>query len=124
MTPDVSTHWGEAIGWEFGTPVVYAEGRNAIVHDIELVCLAGRAALGAEPVIWTSYSHDGATWSQEKPTAAGKQGERDKRIAWRRQGQLRHWRVQRFRGTSDAHLSVVRLEVQIEPLGARVAAGA
>jgi hypothetical protein len=29
---------------------------------------------------------------------------------------MRNWRVQRFRGTSDAQLSFVRLEAQLEPL--------
>lgn len=123
MTPDVSTHYGAEIGWEFGTAVMYAEGLGAIVHDIELVTLPGRVALGMSPVVWTSHSDDGATWSQERPTPAGRQGQRAKRIAWRRQGQLRHWRVQRFRGTSDAHLSVVRLEVQIEPLNTKAGRG-
>jgi hypothetical protein len=116
LTDAVSSHWGQPVGWEFGTPVMYAEGLGAIVHDIELVTLPGSAAMGASPVIWTSYSNDGATWSQERPMPAGRQGQRAKRIAWRRQGQLRHWRVQRFRGTSEAHLSVARLEIQIEPL--------
>lgn len=123
MTTDVSTHYGAEIGWEFGTAVMYAEGLGAIVHDIELVTLPGRVSLGMYPVVWTSHSDDGATWSQERPTPAGRQGQRAKRIAWRRQGQLRHWRVQRFRGTSDAHLSVVRLEVQIEPLNTKAGRG-
>lgn len=123
LTPDVSTHYGQAIGWEFGTPVIYAEGLGAIVHDVELVTLPGRVPLGADPIIWTSHSFDGSTWSQERPTAAGRQGQRTKRIAWRRQGQLRHWRTQRFRGTSDAHLSVARLEIQIEPLRTKGAGG-
>jgi hypothetical protein len=29
---------------------------------------------------------------------------------------MRNWRIQRFRGDSDAHVSYVRLEAQIEPL--------
>lgn len=117
LTSDVSTHHGATIGWEFSTQVLYNEGRGAILHGLELVALPGRVPLGADPVIWTSYSTDGQTWSQEIPKAAGKQGERDKRIAWRRQGKFRNCRIQRFRGTSDAHLAVARLEAQIEPLG-------
>jgi hypothetical protein len=34
---------------------------------------------------------------------------------------MTHWRMQRFRGTSDAHLSVARLEAQIEPLHTKAA---
>lgn len=112
----VSSHYGQAIGWDFGTMVLYNEGSGAIVNDLELVALTGRVALGADPTIWTSYSEDGETWSQERPISAGKQGQRLKRLCWRKQGQMRHYRVQRFRGTSDAHLSFARLEAQLEPL--------
>jgi hypothetical protein len=121
LVDTVSTHYGDTIGWEFGTHVLYAEGNGAIIHELELVCLPGRVALGADPVIWTSYSLDGETWSQERAKHAGKQGERNKRIAWRKQGKMSHWRIQRFRGTSDAHLSIVRLEAAIEPLFTRPA---
>jgi hypothetical protein len=86
------------------------------VHELELVCLTGRIALGANPVIWTRYSDDGVTWSQERATAAGKQGQRRKRIAWRTLGQVASWRIQRFRGDTTAHLSMVRLEAQVEGL--------
>jgi hypothetical protein len=116
LVQDVSTHYGQTIGWDFGTMVLYNDGFGAIVHDLELVCLPGRVALGVDPVVWTSYSLDGETWSQERPTPAGKQGERLKRIAWRRQGKMRNYRMQRFRGTSDAHLTMARLEARVEPL--------
>lgn len=109
-------HFGARIGWDFGGQVVYNGGRGAVFHNLELVALPGRVALGADPVIWTSYSLDGETWSQERPCAAGKQGERLKRIAWRKQGKMRHYRMQRFRGTSDARLSIARLEVELEAL--------
>jgi hypothetical protein len=116
LTDQVSTHWGAMTGWEFGAGIVYNNGSDAIVHELELVCLTGHIAPGIDPVIWTSYSKDGETWSQERSAKAGRQGQRAKRIAWRTQGQLQHWRVQKFRGTSDAHLSIARLEAQIEPL--------
>jgi hypothetical protein len=109
-------HYGAIIGWDFGTLMVYADGREAIVHELELVALPGRVAFGSDPVVWTSYSDDGETWSQERPTAAGRQGQRAKRIAWRRLGRVRHYRVQRFRGTSDCHVSFARLEAQFEGL--------
>jgi hypothetical protein len=109
-------HYGAVVGWEFGTPVIYNEGRGAIVLDLELVALPGRVAAGADPVVWTSYSVDGETWSQERPCAAGKQGQRGQRIAWRRLGKMRNYRIQRFRGTSDCHVSFARLEAQFEAL--------
>jgi hypothetical protein len=115
----VSTHYGADVGWEFGVPIIYNAGDDAIVHEIELVALSGRVALGASPVVWTSYSRDGVTWSVDRPKAAGVRGQFRKRIAWRTQGTISSWRVQRFRGTSEASLSPVRLECRFEPLQTR-----
>jgi hypothetical protein len=112
----VSTHYGQVIGWEFGTSIIYNESRGAIFNQLELVSLPGRVPLGADPVVWTSYSIDGETWSMEKSCSAGQQGDRTKRLTWLRQGSMRNWRIQRFRGTSDAHMAVARLEIQIEAL--------
>lgn len=114
LTDAASTHYGNMTGWEFSTVIMYNEGRGAVVHELELVCLNGR--INADPVVWTSYSTDGVTWSMEKSRPAGKYGERNRRIAWLQQGMLRPWRIQRFRGTSDAHISIARLEAQVEPL--------
>jgi len=116
LVNDVSSHYGEVNGWDFGTVIVYNEGRGALFHELELVCLTGRAALGADPTIWTQYSVDGEVWSQERARSAGTVGQTTKRITWLQQGHMRHWRIQRFRGTSDAHLSVARLEARIEAL--------
>lgn len=116
LVDNVSTHYGDVIGWEFGTAIIYSEGTGAIVHQLELVGLPGDVAFGADPVIWTSYSLDGQKWSQEKPKKAGVAGDTQKRICWDRQGHFRNWRIQKFRGTSDAHLSLMRLEVQFEKL--------
>lgn len=114
LDDSISTHWGETNGWEFSTQMIYNESNGAIVNELELVGLPGRVALGIDPTVWTSYSLDGETWSQEWPISAGKQGERNKRLCWFQQGHFRNYRIQKFRGTSDAHLSVVRLEAQIE----------
>jgi hypothetical protein len=43
-------------------------------------------------------------------------GQRGKRLVWLQQGMVRAWRAQRFRGTSDAHLPVARLEARVEAL--------
>ena len=118
LTNTVSTHYGDTIGWEFGTSITYNAGFGAIFHMLELVALPGRVALGADPVVWTSYSLDGETWSSERPCSAGKQGDRLRRLTWMSQGSMENWRIQRFRGTSDAHIAVARLEAQLEPLNA------
>jgi hypothetical protein len=112
----VSSHYGDTNGWDFGTVIMYNEGNGALFHELELVCLTGNVAAGVETTIWTSYTVDGQTWSMERPRSAGKQGERLKRITWMQQGHMRHWRCQKFRGNSDAHLSVARLEAKIEGL--------
>ncbi len=114
----LSSHFGDVIEWEFGTSIVYNQSNGAIFHELELVSLSGRVPLGVDPTIWTQYSLDGVTWSNLRPIKAGKQGERNKRLVWLQQGHMRNWRIQRFRGTSDTHLSFARLEVQIEALHA------
>lgn len=116
FTSDVATHYGAKIGWEFGTLVIYNEGRGALFHELELIALPGRVAFGVDPMIWTQYSQDGRVWSMERSVRAGKQGDTLKRMVWFSQGGMRNWRVQRFRGTSDAHLPIARLEARLEPL--------
>jgi hypothetical protein len=116
LTRTVGTHWGERVRWEFATSIIYNEGAGAIVSRLELVALTGSVAPGGDPTISTSYTVDGVTWSQPRYVRAGSIGERAKRLCWFRQGNMRHWRVQRFQGTSDAHIAVVRLEAQLEPL--------
>lgn len=116
LTDDISSHYDETIGWDFGTTIVYNEGRGAIFHELELVALTGRVPLGENPTVWTQYSKDGITWSMEKPIQAGKQGQRNKRLSWLSQGNMQNFRMQRFRGTSDTHLTISRLEARVEPL--------
>jgi hypothetical protein len=117
-TNKTSSHFGGVIQWDFSTAIVYNEGRGAVFHEIELVALSGRAEFGKDPVIWTSYSTDGETWSQERAKNIGKSGERNTRISWLQQGHMRNLRVQKFRGTSDAFISFARLEARMEPLNA------
>lgn len=118
LVDSVSSHHNNVIGWDFGTGIVYNASMGAIFNQMELVCLPGRVALGADPVVWTSYSLDGETWSMEQSCSAGKQGERLRRLTWLDSGDMENWRIQRFRGTSDAHMSVARLEIAIEALNA------
>ena len=112
----LSSQWGDTVGWNFSTKILYNDSRNAIIHELELVGLPGRVALGDEPVVWSSYSEDGETWSQEQAVSVGVQGQRDARLNWFRQGVFRNWRIQRFRGTSDCFMSFARLEARIEGL--------
>lgn len=116
LVENISSHYGDDVRWEFGTMVVYNEGRGAIFHELELVALTGRVEFGKDPTISTSYSIDGENWSQLRTIKAGKQGDRTKRLSWLQQGSMRNWRIQRFNGDSQAHLSFARLEARVEPL--------
>jgi len=115
LSPELSSHYGEINGWEFSTQIVYNESRGAVFHSLELVSLTGRIA-GVDPVVWASYSLDGMEWSAEQSRKAGKYGERNRRIAWLQNGFMRDRRIQKFRGTSDAHIAIARLEANLEPL--------
>lgn len=116
LVDDIGTHWGQIVRWEFGTTIVYNEGNGAIFNELELVSLTGSVALGINPAISTSYSVDGRSWSQDRSISVGTTGNTKKRLVWFQQGHMRNWRIQRFRGDSQAHLSFMRLEAQIEPL--------
>lgn len=116
LSDTISSQYGDIARWEFGTLILYNDGRGAIIYDLELVSLTGRVAFGLNPQIATSYSLDGQTWSQDNYIRVGAQGDRAKRLRWFRQGAMRNWRIQRFRGDSQAHLSFLRLEAAIEPL--------
>ena len=107
-------HWGQTVRWEFGTAIAYNEGNGAVFHELELVALTGRVALGKDPAVATSYSLDGTSWSQDKSIRVGTTGSTLKRLVWFQQGFMRNWRIQRFRGDSDAHVSFARLEAQLE----------
>jgi hypothetical protein len=116
LVQDIGSHWGQQVRWEFGTLIVYNESNGALFSELELVSLTGSVVLGKNPQISTSYSLDGQTYSQEKFISVGTIGNRKKRLAWFQQGHMRNWRIQRFRGDSNAHVSYVRLEAQIEAL--------
>ena len=116
LVQDTGHHWGQQVRWEFGTLIVYNEGNGAIFNRLELVALTGSVALGKNPQISTSYSVNGLSWSQDRSISVGTIGNTAKRLAWFQQGHMRNWRIQRFRGDSDAHVSFARLEAQIEAL--------
>jgi hypothetical protein len=112
----ISTVFGQSRDWSFQTKFIYNESKGAIINQLELVALPGRTALGVNPTIWTSYTLDGEIYSQEWPISAGMQGDRLKRLCWFQQGHMRNYRGQKFRGNSDSHISIARLEAQIEGL--------
>jgi hypothetical protein len=118
LTEDVATQFGSDVPWEISTGIFYNESKGLIIHSLELVALTGRGAFGVDPVISTAYSLDGRNWSQERSVEVGTQGDRLKRVIWRRQGKMRNLRMQRFRGDTKAYMAVARLEAEVEPLSA------
>jgi hypothetical protein len=115
LVDSLSSHYGQIVRWEFGTSIVYNDSKGAVFHQMELVALTGSVQLGQNPTISTAYSLDGQSYSQERFINVGTTGAR-KRLVWFQQGFMRNWRIQRFRGTSDAHIAVTRLEAQLEPM--------
>lgn len=114
--PSVSTHYGDSVRWEVSTALMFNAAAGAIVHELELIALTGRVALGDSPYVSTSYTTDGVSWTMDRPILAGAIGDRSRRLRWYRQGSFSRFRAQRFRGTSDAHLSLLRLEARLEGL--------
>jgi len=116
LDSNVSSHFGGVVWWEFGTKIVYNNSKGVLFKSMELVALTGRIQGFDDPVISTSYSLDGRTWSQDRIISIGKAGDRLKRLVWWRQGSMKTTRMQRFRGDSKAYLAVSRLEVDLEAL--------
>ncbi len=116
LSSTVFSHWGVNIGWEFNTVILFNETFGALVYQLELITLTGRAILGDNPQISTMYSTDGVEWSTERFISSGKTGQRDKRLVWLQNGMFRNWRIQKFKGKSDSKLTVLRLEAQLEQL--------
>jgi len=116
LVSNVSSHYGSKVCWEFATQMLYNQGKGAVVYEIELTVLSGLIQFADNPIVWTSYSSDGMTWSQERPKSCGAFGQSNYRLNWLQCGVLKTRRVQKFRGTSDAFITVASLEINLEPL--------
>jgi len=109
----IMSHWGEIVRWECSTKMIYNEGRILTFPMLELLALTGRVEIDKDPQVSTSYSLDGMTWSVPKFRSAGKIGDRNIRIKWTLQGYMKNWRIQRFRGNSQANISLLRVEANL-----------
>jgi len=116
LSKDTSKQFDNIYRWEFGTTIVYNEGRGILFHSIELVCLSGRLEQGDASYVSTSYSTDGMNWSMERLISAGSRGDRMRRLMWLQQGPMRNWRTQRFRGDGKSMIVIARIEAAMEPL--------
>lgn len=116
FTDSNSYAYGNETSWQCETIIIYNQTNGAIFHELELIALTGNIDNTKEPTVWMSYSTDGLTWSREKPRSVGKIGNRYKRLNWLHCGNMKMFRIQRFRGTSSAHIALAALEARIEPL--------
>jgi hypothetical protein len=112
----INTQYGQIVGGQFDTQIVYNASKGVIVNQIEIVGLFGRAELGDDPVIFVSWTNDGETWSDERRLRIGKQGQRDIRPQIRQSGRFGNWRAYRIRWANSAVASYTRLEADLEPL--------
>lgn len=114
---NISTHWGNKVNWEFQTNILYNEGNGAIIHEMELQHNIKSLPLNKDAYIFTDFSYDdGLTWSEIRMLLIGRNGNRSQRMRFMRNGRINSRRVQRFKGDSDAFLSISRLDMRIEPL--------
>jgi hypothetical protein len=114
MDLDTYTEYGETINRSFSITPFHAEGENITIAEIELTCESGTAgATDAEPFISRSYSDNARTFDNETPRSLGKQGEYNKRQIWRKDGQLRRFRVYRFVVDAAIKITIIKLDADL-----------
>lgn len=118
ITEEDGAHFGEAVGWQFATSLIYNAARSFIIHTLELVGLPGRGVKVANPVAFLSTTTDGITYSQERANRLGGPGQRRKRIQWSPHRRARNYLGLKFRGDSDSLAGFAALESEIEGLSA------
>lgn len=119
LDKDLFTQYGQDVGWQFDTVMVYNESRAAILHSVELIGAPGRAnAYGVEPVLFFSWTTNGVTWGTERMIGMGRPGQRNKRLAYRPKVRFEQFMSMRYRGANASIVSFMRLEAELEPLNA------
>ena len=113
LDSSTAKHYGQNVGWQFDTTLIYNEARRGQIHELELIGTPGR---GEEGRVFLSYTKDGETWSMERAVSAGKPGEHRKRVAWRPGIRFEQYMGLRFRGVGAALMGIARLEARLEPL--------
>lgn len=116
LSDAVSTHFGEAVEWQFDAGPLYNNGKGGIITSVELIGLPGRAPLGEEPTMFLSMTRDGETFSVERVLPMGRRGQRSLRMQWRPRAEFRTWIGFRFRGLNAAMPGFAGLEVEALPL--------
>ena len=110
-------HFGEAVGWQFQSQLMYNGAKGGIIHSLELIGLPGRGQSGPASIFF-SYTVDGQQWSVERALSMGVPNERTKRMQWRPHKRFGNYLGLRFRGDSSALAGWAALEAQMEGLAA------
>lgn len=113
---DIFTQYEQEVGWRFDTILIFNDARSAIVSDLELTGVPGRAEVGTDPVCFLSWTQDGVSWGDERMIRLGKQGDRRKRIAYRPKIKMENYMSFRYRGANAAIVSFMRLDAVLEGL--------
>jgi hypothetical protein len=111
-----SLRWGNIVGWQFDTVLIWGEGKGGLVKVVELFGLPGRAPFGVDPTCALSWTFDGQTWSQERFISMGGFGERRRRVQWRPKFRFANYVGLRFRSANASIATWAALTAEIEPL--------
>ena len=114
LSDATADHFGDPAGWQFQSQYLYNQASGAIVHDLELVGMPGRAKADAR--VFASFTTDGETWTMERANRAGVNGQRNKRVTWSPHKRFRNFMGVRMRGAGLAGWAV--LEARLEALSA------
>lgn len=109
VSDTVATQWDTVVPWEFGLPILYNEGRGAVVHSLRVVAL-GKKVFGSTPVLQVQYSDDGITWSEPKTVSVAN------KAVFRRLGFFQEKRIFKFRGDSNILMTTAAIEAELEGL--------
>lgn len=118
LTKASTKQYGELVGWEFNTQLLYNKSQGALVHKLELVGINGRVPAGIDPRIFCSFTDDGLMWSDERVVRGGERGIYNLRPAFMQCGMFKNYRSYRFRGADDAFYAIATLDAAMEPLNA------
>lgn len=133
---DVYKEYNDTINRVFSTTPFHAQGEDMTIAEIELTCESGVGLVekaqnvfpytfpiifgdtsinsSSNPQITRSYSDDGGfTFGNSTSRSLGKQGERNKRQIWRRDGQLKRYRVYRFAMSEPVKPVIIKLEADL-----------
>ena len=105
------------------SPIGYTSSKNVVYRSVQLQMQPGQgltnnnsAGIGANPVVMYSYSNDsGFSWSNERESSFGANGEYAYRCRWVKCGVGRN-RVHKFRITDPVFVAIIALTVDIEVL--------